>query len=158
MRSKRKRSDLMNKEDKRISKAIKAIIAQLQNQDLKVAFLVIVINGIKIPQNYKEAINNPKYANQQKEAIAEELRLLIANRTQKEVTPLKGINLVLTKQVYTIKTKVNSLIKRFKARLVARGFSQVHSQDYTKTFAPIVRIDTLQIFLAIVAAKDLKCA
>src|SRR5205814_7900833 len=45
----------------------------------------------------------------------------------------------------------------FKARLVVRGFSQVYGEDYTETFAPTVQMDTLQIFLAIVAAKDLKC-
>jgi hypothetical protein len=52
---------------------------------------------------------------------------------------------------------VDGIIERFKARLVVRGFSQVYREDYTKTFAPTVWMDTLWIFLAIVAAKDLKC-
>jgi hypothetical protein len=33
---------------------------------------------------------------------------------------------------------------------------QIYREDYTKTFAPTVWIDTLQIFLAIVAAEDLE--
>jgi hypothetical protein len=48
--------------------------------------------------------------------------------------------------------------RRFKARLVARGFSQVHGQDYSDTFAPTVRMDTLQLFLAVVASENLKCS
>ena len=53
-----------------------------------------------------------------------------------------------------MKTFANSTLKRFKARLVARGFSQIYSEDYDKTFALIVRTNTLRVFLAIVAAKD----
>jgi hypothetical protein len=48
-------------------------------------------------------------------------------------------------------------VEQFKARLVARGFTQVHRIDYNETFAPTVRIDTLRIFLTTVAAEDLEC-
>ena len=71
---------------------------------------------------------------------------------------LKGVNLVLTKWVFTIKETVDSKIERFKARLVARGFSQSYSTDYTETFALTVQIDTLRLFLVIVAKRDLECS
>ena len=58
--------------------------------------------------------------------------------------------------MFTIKGNPNRTLEYFKVRLVTRGFSQVYSEDYTDTFAPIVRIDTLRIFLALIAAKDLK--
>ena len=89
--------------------------------------------------------------------MAAETLALIENKTQKEVLQPDNINLVLIKWVYAIKTNVDGSIKRFKARLVARGFTQVYRQDYTKTFAPTARIDTLRILLATVAAKDLEC-
>ena len=41
---------------------------------------------------------------------------------------------------------------------MARGFSQVHGQDYSETFAPTVRMDTLRLFLAIVALENLECS
>ena len=62
-----------------------------------------------------------------------------------------------TKWVFTVKLQADGTVERFKARLVARGFSQVYGEDYTETFAPTVRMDTLRIFLAIVAAEDLEC-
>jgi hypothetical protein len=60
--------------------------------------------------------------------------------------------------VFTVKTIPSSLLKRFKAQLITRGFSQVHSQDYNQTFAPIVRMDILRLFLVIVATEDLECS
>ena len=67
------------------------------------------------------------------------------------------MNLVSTKWVFTVKLWVDGTVEQFKARLVARGFSQVYGEDYTETFAPTVQMDTLRIFLAIVAAEDLEC-
>ena len=50
----------------------------------------------------------------------------------------------------------NGRIVKYKARLVAQGFSQHEGIDYEETFAPTVRKKSLRIFLAIVAALDLK--
>ena len=54
-----------------------------------------------------------------------------------------------------MKYKSDGLIERYKTRLVAQGFSQVHGIDYTKIFAPRVRRELLRIFLAIVAMLGL---
>jgi len=47
-------------------------------------------------------------------------------------------------------------IKKFKARLVVQGFSQVYGIDYEETFAPTVCKELLRIFLALVTAYDLE--
>lgn len=43
---------------------------------------------------------------------------------------------------------------QYKARLCARGFKQTPGLDYTETFSPVVRYDSLMILLAVVAEKD----
>ena len=43
---------------------------------------------------------------------------------------------------------------RYKARLVARGFSQVHGLDYDETYAPVTRLETIRLLLAIANLKD----
>lgn len=73
------------------------------------------------------------------------------------MVPPEGANLVSTKWVYTVKLRNDGTIERFKARLVARGFSQLYGVDYSETFAPTVRMDTLRVFAACVAAEDLEC-
>lgn len=44
---------------------------------------------------------------------------------------------------------------RFKAKWCTRGFLQHEEIDYTETFVPVVRYDSLCIFLAMVAQIDL---
>lgn len=42
-------------------------------------------------------------------------------------------------------------IERYKARLVAQGFSQVHGIDYMETFSPTIRRESLRVILAVTA-------
>jgi hypothetical protein len=112
---------------------------------------------ITVPMTYEEAISDPVHGEAWEQAIKIEIDALNENNTWKEEMPPPGANLVSTKWVFTIKTNPDGSLERYKARLVARGFSQVYGEDYTETFAPTVRTDTLRIFLAMVAANDLEC-
>jgi len=112
---------------------------------------------IPIPKSYSMAITDLIYGLEWRAAIQEEIASLQANNIWIEEKVPKGTNLVSTKWVFTVKLQADGTIERFKARLVARGFSQIYGEDYTETFAPTVRMDTLRIFLAIVAAEDLEC-
>jgi hypothetical protein len=55
--------------------------------------------------------------------------------------------------VYRIKYNSDGSIDRYKARLVARGDSQVAGTDYDELFAPVVRFDSLRLLLAISASR-----
>jgi hypothetical protein len=45
---------------------------------------------------------------------------------------------------------------RYKARLVARGFSQVYGQDYFETYAPVARLASIRTLLALAAKYQLE--
>ena len=55
------------------------------------------------------------------------------------------------KWVFKVKYNLDGSIERYKARLVAQRFFQVHEIDYTETFSPTIRCKSLRIFLAIIA-------
>jgi hypothetical protein len=133
-------------------------IYELEEETEEAAF--IAAGGkvdITIPMSYDEAISDPTHGTEWADAIQVEIDGLNTNKTWKEEKAPHGANLVSTKWVFTIKTNPDGSLERYKARLVARGFSQVHGEDYTETFAPTVRTDTLRVFLAMVAANDLEC-
>ncbi|CZS92418.1 related to TY4B TY4B protein [Rhynchosporium agropyri] len=173
-RSSRKRS-IAEPEEQGDTKRIRAMIAQMiarnhvpaswkdlsardkwASDEIDIALAATEIAGIKIPKTYKEATTGPN-GKQWNAAMAEEMLSLYSNETFREVIAPEGSNLVSCKWVYTVKTTVDGNIERFKARLVARGFSQVQGMDYDQTFAPTVRMDTLRMFLAVVARENLEC-
>ena len=59
------------------------------------------------------------------------------------------------KWVFHLKRDAESKIVRHKARLVAKGFSQIPRIDFFETFVPVMRLNTLQLLLAIATTYGL---
>ena len=57
------------------------------------------------------------------------------------------------KWIYKIKTRSHGSIKRYKAHLVAKDFTQEYEIDYEETFAPVARISSVHALLAVAAAS-----
>ena len=89
-------------------------------------------------------------------AFEEELSAQNNNKTwsfvqqPKEAKPLNSI------WVFKVIKDEEGNVKRFKARLCAEGCEQKHGIDYTETFAPVVRYDSIRVLLAWVAMHDLE--
>ena len=85
--------------------------------------------------------------------MQEELKSLQDNETWELVPLLSKRKLVQCKWVYRNKMGIDGTYVTYKDRLVSKGFSQVHGLDYTETFAPMAKMDSIRLFLAIVASK-----
>lgn len=114
------------------------------------------ITDIDEPATYHEAVNSP-YARDWMLAIEAELSSHHTNKTWDTDTtqPPPGVHLVDSKWVFKVKRNADGSIKKFKARLVARGFTQREGVDFTETYAPVVKFNTLRAILALAAKLDL---
>ena len=69
----------------------------------------------------------------------EEYQSIMKNGDWEIVPRLENKFVVTSKWIYKIKHVVDGNIEKFKARFVARGFSQIEILDYDETFTPIAR-------------------
>ena len=108
------------------------------------------------PRNIREAMNSPE-ASKWETAMKEEMDSLSQMNTWTLVPPsTEDHNIVDCKWIFKRKYNENGQIDRYKARVVARGFSQRYGIDYEDTFAPVVRLNTLRAMIALAVHKNMQ--
>ena len=86
--------------------------------------------------------------------MKDEMDSLLGNQTW-ELTELPVCKKALHNQwVYRIKNEHDGS-KRYKARLVVKGFQQKEGIDYTEIFSPVVKMLTIRLVLGMVVAENL---
>jgi hypothetical protein len=64
----------------------------------------------------------------------------------------KGKSVVTSKWIYKIKHATDGSVEKYKARFVARGFSQVEGIDYEETFATVARYTSIRTIISLAAS------
>jgi hypothetical protein len=114
------------------------------------------VQDLMEPSSYKDAMKS-QYSVQWKAATKEELDALDRNRTwdlvDKDSLLRSGKRLIGCKWVYKLKRNASGS-KRFKARLVIKGYEQEYGIDYQETFAPVAKFVSIRILFALAAQFD----
>ena len=88
-----------------------------------------------------------------RQAMKEELDALHKTGTWDLVDLPSGKSAIGCKWVYKIKTRSDGTVDRYKACLVARGFTQEHGIDFEETFAPVARLSSVRTLIAVSVAR-----
>ncbi|KAK1609157.1 hypothetical protein QYE76_032830 [Lolium multiflorum] len=108
---------------------------------------VASLQTVSIPNDWKTAKQYPKW----REVMIKELEALKKNKTWVLTTLPAGKTTVSCKWIYTVKQNPEGKVERYKAILVARGFSQTYGIDYDETFALVAKMNTVRILVSCAA-------
>ena len=111
---------------------------------------VNTITSIVEPTTYKQALSDPKWC----EAMTTELTTL-ENQKKWSLVPLPpNCRPIGSKWVFRIKYQSNSSMERYKARLMAKGFTQIEGLDYHETFTPVAKLTIVRCLLALAIVRN----
>lgn len=107
------------------------------------------------PKTYSDAMSRND-ASKWKEAVESELNALVKMNTWIDAKLPEDRKPISARRVFTRKCNGQGSVVRYKARLVARGYSQCEGIDYTETFAPVVGYESFRTLLALAAINKIK--
>ena len=110
--------------------------------------------SIREPHTLAEAQASPQWEHWKK-AIKTELDSINKLGTYRMVQLPRGRKAIGCKWVFKVKWNPNGTVERYKARLVAQGFTQRKGTDFQETFAPVARMTSQRLVIAIAATEGL---
>lgn len=111
-----------------------------------------VVNGSTDPKSFEEAVKSDNW----RKAMEAEIKSIEKNETWFLTDLPEGAKRIGVKWVFKTKLNEHGEVEKFKARLVAKGYVQRYGIDYAEVFAPVARMDTVRIILALAAQKEWK--
>ncbi|KAH9717481.1 hypothetical protein KPL71_021830 [Citrus sinensis] len=108
------------------------------------------------PKVYKEAVQS-KFNKEWQQAMDEEIMSLYKNDTWELVKKPDKRRVVNCKWIFKVKDGLTGdEPKRFKARLVLKGYTQKEWVDFKEVFSPVVRHASIRVILALTAVQDME--
>eukprot|EP00253_Pinus_taeda_P032682 PITA_32682 len=107
------------------------------------------------PSCYQEEVDDT-YSKKWKTTMEEEMDSLAKNNTWDLIELPHGRSVIGCKWVFKLKWKIDGSIKRYKARLVAKVYSQVEGIEFYEIFLPIVKLVSIRTVLALASLLNLK--
>jgi histone deacetylase 1/2 len=102
-----------------------------------------------MPASHRDAIADPAW----RTAMEAEFRALQDNKTWILVPRPSRTNIVSCKWIFKVKQHSDGSLDKYKARLVARGFTQQSGIDFHETFSPVVKAATVRIVLSLAISR-----
>ena len=105
------------------------------------------------PETIEEALARPE-ADEWRKAIDDKLKQHQDSGTFRLEHLPPGRRMIGWRMVFQTKQDENGNVSKRKAQLIAQGFTQRFGTEYTETFSPVVRIETLRVLIALATQFD----
>ena len=89
-----------------------------------------------------------------KTVVMEEMEVLNKNKTWDFCTLLEGHKTMGCKLVFTLNYKSDGTLNRYKARFVAKKFTQTYRINYLETFSPVSKLNATKVFMSAAVNKE----
>lgn len=142
-----------SKRERKLPSYLRDYVTDMEDSDQVLTSIDYCYKFSAFPRTYQEAMESPESRNWEA-AMKEEMNSLTENNTFTLSTLPEGKNSVGGCWVYTIKESSTGA-RTFKARYVAKGYSQVRGVDYQETFAPTANLTIVHVLMQIAAQHDL---
>ena len=83
----------------------------------------------------------------------EKMAALVSRGTWELVSPSSGVHPVACRWVFIVKYQPDDIMERFKARLLAKEYTQIYGIDYFETFFPVARLNSVRILFSIATIR-----
>lgn len=115
-----------------------------------VALLLDIIDAK--PTSYEEVVKKQVWQDE----MVKEYNSIMKNEVWDTRPRPKDKSVATSKWIYKIKHAADGSIEKYKARFVARGFSQKEAVDYEETFVPVTRYTSIRAIMAVAAKMGWK--
>jgi Reverse transcriptase (RNA-dependent DNA polymerase) len=113
----------------------------------------VSVFDVEDPLTYAEAVDRPDF-DKWLEAMRSEIQSMYDNTVWNLVAPPVGVKPIANKWVFKRKLDMDGNMTFYKARLVAKNFTQILGVDYDETFSPVAMFKSIRMLLAIAAFHD----
>jgi Reverse transcriptase (RNA-dependent DNA polymerase)/Integrase core domain len=120
-------------------------LSEIYEETQPVNYLDVCLMGVEEPTNFDEANKKERW----RAAMQEEIESIECNNTWSLVEPVKGKKVIGLKWIYKLKKDSEGRVVKHKARLVAKGYVQQQGIDFEEVFAPVARIETIRMIIAL---------
>jgi hypothetical protein len=101
------------------------------------------------PLTFKEAVKSKKW----RDAMNAEIEAIERNKTLVLTILPERVKSIRVKWIFKTKLNKNGKIDKCKARLVAKRYAQQYRIDYMEVYAPMIRLDTIRLIIALAAQE-----